>query len=517
MRDECLAEVRREQDGKFTFECPLDELHSDSGNAADMGFFCTNGQPDAGEGWRMWCQHSSCSSHTDKDRAHYLDAACQKYGVEDASALVPYCLNDAEDDERSVFPNVDFDAALVRATALFEEGNLCDPRVFWNPFQACCCRIEPSKPVAELEPLRNDGQWHHELRRHVEFSHQKRDGEIYSIAASSSLIGAVRGNSSLTVPICNGIIRVPIFSRDGSLRTAKGYETSSQTYLDPWGQFHGVADVVSSEDVDSAIANLALALRDFPFSDVFIGVDPAPVRVADQVDETGFPEPNYRRGISSRAHALALLITPIVREMIDGPTPIYLIDKPKPGTGAGFILNLLSFITAGRRAPVATLGKNAEEIGKQVTAKLRSGNPLLVFDNVKVHVDSDDLAAAVTGGYWQGRILGTSNDTDIPIKATWVFSCNSGSLSTELMRRTVPIRLDAATDDPARDRPPGWFKLASLGYTYTRWLSANRIELVWAIHVLTKWWMQCRKDGYVYRGPILASFDEYSEVLGGNT
>ena len=423
--------------------------------------------------------------------------------------------DEEEESPREVYPNLDFAAAADRAIQLFEEGNARAQRVFYNPFLTGYGRIEPAQEGTSIEPMSSDAKWVHEIRQHVDCMHRTRAVGKYSIAPAGALISAVRGNSSLRVPVCKTIVRVPLFARDGTLHTEKGYDLSSQTFLDPWGRFLAVPDVVSDDDIDRAVTILELALRDFPFSDVFIGVDPEPVRITGRVDEEGFPLPNYERGISSRVHAMALLITPIVRELIDGPTPLYLIDKPKPGTGAGYLLNLLSYVAMGRKVSVATLGKTNEEIGKQVTAKLRSGNPLLVFDNINQYVDSDDLAAAITGGYWQGRILGKSEDTEVPIRATWAFSCNTGSLNSDLMRRTVPIRMDAATDDPTRDRPPEYFKLHSLGYTYTGWLDAHKFDLVWAIHVLVKRWLRCRQEGYVYRGPVLASFDEYSKVVGG--
>lgn len=510
----CAEPIRRQSEEKVTFACPLDELHTDAGNPADTGFFCVNGDPDEGRHWKMWCQHTTCSMQTEQDRAAYLDAACIKYGIKDARELLPYCLR-SDGDERDVFERDSFAAAIDKSTSLFEEGNSADPRIFWNPFQARYCRIEPNRREAILEALTNDGQWQFELKRHVNFKRRIREGREASVPASTALIGALRGNSALRVPVCNSIICVPSFSPDGTLRTERGYDPASETYLVPWGQFLTVSEVVLDADVNHGLGILALALRDFPFSDVFSGPDPEPPRVDGELDSAGFPEPNYRRGTSSRAHALALLLTPIVRPMIAGPTPIYFIDKPKPGTGAGFLLNLLSAVVWGRRAGVSTLGKTAEEIGKQVTAKLRSGNPLLVFDNIDQHVDSDALAAAITGGSWHGRILGTSNDTDIKIRATWAFSSNHGSMSSDLMRRAVPIRMDAATDDPAVDRKPEYFKIHSLGQTYNEWLDANKLHLVWALHVLVKYWLQCCRGGYKYNGRVLPTFDEYSNVIGG--
>ena len=38
---------------------------------------------------------------------------------------------------------------------------------------------------------------------------------------------------------------------------------------------------------------------------------------------------------AERAHALGLGLLPFLRDLISGPTPLHLIEKPSPGTGAG--------------------------------------------------------------------------------------------------------------------------------------------------------------------------------------
>jgi hypothetical protein len=50
--------------------------------------------------------------------------------------------------------------------------------------------------------------------------------------------------------------------------------------------------------------------------------------VDDLLGEFPFTSP------AERAHAVALLLLGFLRAMIDGPTPLHLIEKPAPGTGA---------------------------------------------------------------------------------------------------------------------------------------------------------------------------------------
>lgn len=421
----------------------------------------------------------------------------------------------AEDDPREIFPNVDFDSALSKATQLLEEGNAANPYIFYSPFRKGYVRISARPEDASLDHLDSSAKWAHELRKHVKCMHRAKSGRTYSIAPPKTLIDGIHGNPELLVPTCQNVIRVPQFGADCKLRTDRGYDSATKSFLIPWGSFRPLPEEVNEDHVLEARQLLMLALRDFPFSDNFVGVDPLPVRNENEFDEESFPAPNILRGKSSRAHALAMLLTPIVRNMISGPTPIHFIDKPKPGTGAGFLLDLLFHIFEGRRASVFALGLSEEERAKQITTKLAAGKAIIAADNINHHVDDAALAAAISGGHWEGRRLGTNQDIEVAINATFVFTCNTGSLSQELMERVLPIRMDAALDNPASERPPEYFKVHSLGYSYGEWLEATKIDLVWSLHVIAAWWRQKCGEGYCYEGAIHPRFLEYSRVIGG--
>ncbi|WP_409560035.1 hypothetical protein [Hyphomicrobium sp. MC8b] len=420
-----------------------------------------------------------------------------------------------EENPDEVFPGHDFDTALAKATQLLEAGNAKNPRVFYSPFQQGYVRISPSREDPSLETLGAEARWSHEIGKHVRCMHSCKTRGKYSIPPPQSLIRGIYGNPELLVPTCQSIVRVPLFGHDGKLRTERGYDGATRTYLIPWGTFRPLPDLILQAHVTEAVDLLMLAIRDFPFSDSFVGLDSLPVRVDGETDDDGFPAPNLKRGPSSRAHALAMLLTPIARNLIQGPTPIHLVDKPKPGTGAGFLLDLLFHVIEGRRASVFALGLDEAERAKQITTKLAAGKAIIAADNINHHVDDAALAAAVSGGYWEGRKLGKSEDVEVPIKATYVFTCNTGSLSQELMERVLPIRMDAALDDPSGERPATYFKVHALGQLYGEWLEANKLELVWALHILIAAWLQEKAKGYVYNGRVHPRFPDYSRVIGG--
>ena len=169
------------------------------------------------------------------------------------------------------------------------------------------------------------------------------------------------------------------------------------------------------------------------------------------------------------AHCVALLLLGFVRAMIDGPTPLHLIEKPTPGTGATLRVDSITTILTGTGASVMTEGRDDEEWRKRVTAKLRQVPSILLIDNLRNKLDSSAVAAALTAPFWEGRRLGHpiwrgfpsvapgSRPATIPRSRTrWPgASCASGS---------TPIRPSLA---PRRFRHPD----------LNIWVRANRGKL----------------------------------------
>ena len=96
----------------------------------------------------------------------------------------------------------------------------------------------------------------------------------------------------------------------------------------------------------------------------------------------------------------------------------------------------------------------------------------------------------------------------VPVRCTWIATGNNPSLSGEMVRRSVRIRLDAKTDRPWL-RDPGQFRHADL----RAWVRQHRSELVWAALVLGRAWLA---RGRPASGtPQLGMFESWSQVLGG--
>ena len=150
---------------------------------------------------------------------------------------------------------------------------------------------------------------------------------------------------------------------------------------------------------------------------------------------------------SDRAHALCLLLLPFVRSLIDGRTPLHLIEKPKERSGAGLLADVLLFPATGGSTAVMTIGNNEDEMRRTLTARLASSPMAILLDNT-TELSSAALAAAITAPIWTDRLIGTSRDIHLEVVCAWVATGINPRLSSEMAGRTVPVRLDAQMDHP---------------------------------------------------------------------
>lgn len=312
----------------------------------------------------------------------------------------------------------------------------------------------------------------------------------------------------MALPRLRRVVDVPVFGKTGSLRTEKGYDPASEIYVLPAREYEAVPDVITDEHLDAALWWLGEPIRDIPFSDAYGAEEELPIRLEGDLDEDGHPLPNLDRGRSSRVNLLALMIQHFAREMIDGPCPLYFIDKPAPGTGASLLMNIVSIVQCGQPAPMLPWKTDEGENTKTLTSIMRQNPAMIFWDNVNVKVDSGVLAGAITSGLWQDRILGESTLVSLPITQELVIAGNNVSFSSELFRRICPIRLDARVARPALDRPTDFYKYPDV----LEFVTNNRPQIVWSIHVLIRNWQQ---QGRPHGDYVLQSFTNWSRVMGG--
>lgn len=199
-----------------------------------------------------------------------------------------------------------------------------------------------------------------------------------------------------------------------------------------------------------------------------------------------------------------MIFQAFVRTLIQGPTPIYLIDAPARGTGKGLLSEVSSLITLGYSAPVMSQPRDGDELEKRITTVLLEGRPFVFLDNV-TQLKSPHLAAALTAEIWQGRVLGKSEMVSVPNRAVWLATGNNVEISDEFARRIIPIRLDAGVERPEDRRG---FRHKNL----PEYVRSNRSELVSACLSLVQGWIDA---GTPKGAAMLGRFESWAGIIGG--
>lgn len=256
-------------------------------------------------------------------------------------------------------------------------------------------------------------------------------------------------------PPVEAVVTAPVLAPGGRLVVAPGYDAPGRLWYGPPTGF--TLPPVPAKPTDVQVADALQLIR------------------GTWLGEVQFEAKR------DHAHAMSLLFGPFVRPMIQGPTPLHLVEASKPGTGKSLVPELLGTVFLGHPPGGTPLPAREEEIAKQIGTDLREGPAIIFFDNVKGKVRSASLEAALTLGFYRTRILGVSENVHARIRNTWVMSANNAVLGEEINRRTVRIRIDA---DKTRARKKA-------GYTIRRireWTVEHRPELLLAVLTLLNSW-----------------------------
>jgi hypothetical protein len=280
------------------------------------------------------------------------------------------------------------------------------------------------------------------------------------------------------LPHLRRVTRVPIFAPDGTLLNTPGFHDGILYVPERDLVVRPVSAKPNSDELAEALKWIEEMLCEFPF-------------VSD----------------ADRAHAIALLLLPFLREMIKGPTPIHGVEAPQPRSGKGLLFENLLAVGIGRSyAHYGPPNQVDAELKKEITAALRDGNLAIVFDNVKSIVQSPELASATTKPFWTGRILGISADLRVdPLMVIWVIAGNNLSFTSEIQGRTIRIKIDAKTDKP-EDR--------TFSKNLDIWVrDEHRGDLIWSVLTVIQYWISqgMPKPSVT----LLGKFEEWTRVVGG--
>jgi len=278
------------------------------------------------------------------------------------------------------------------------------------------------------------------------------------------------------------VTEVPILRSDGSVLIDPGYDQASRLYYEPAAglTMPAVPNKPNEEELHAAASFIQEPLTDFPFDSE-----------------------------ASKTNALALLLTPVCRPMIDGLAPLCLLDKPQPGTGASLLADVIAVIGTGRQAAMMAPPKSDEECEKRIGSFLLSGQTILIIDNVEGYLYFASLAMLLTDPTFQTRILGQTKIVRLPNRGTYIVTGNNIKLGGDMARRCYLSRMDAHEARPWM-RDTGSFKYTHL----IQWVKKNRGQLLGAILTMARAWVEAGRP--TPRGlPTIGGFEEWSNTIGG--
>lgn len=315
------------------------------------------------------------------------------------------------------------------------------------------------------------------------FTMRRSDGGFIQVGTfpPKQLAENILAQEEWDLPPLAGIARSPILHADGTICTTAGYDPVSKLKYcpDPSLNLKPIPDYPCGEEVRACVDILLKVIQDFPF-----------------VDE------------ASRANALAILFSILMRPVIRGHVPLAIVDAPSQGTGKSLLIMAMATIAVGKVSSEAIPTKiNEDEWRKKITSILLSSSPFVLLDNIpdNTTVDSPMLAATLTSSEISDRLLGGNRVITVPSRTVWAASGNNLRVTGDLPRRSYSIRVDANVEVP-------WERTGFQIGDLISYVTDNRGDLLSAaLTIIRAWYTNGKPKASV---PTLGSFQEWADTIG---
>lgn len=277
-------------------------------------------------------------------------------------------------------------------------------------------------------------------------------------------------------PLVKRLIRAPVFGPDKQLAMTTGYHQNIFAWLELGDLQLDIAQVPQPWQVEHSRNVIHDLLIDFPFQDA-----------------------------ASYANAVAMLLLPFVRLMIQGPTPLHMVSAPVYGSGKTLLVDLVSQVATGVPLEAIGEGSNEEEWKKEILSTMIKSPSVICIDNVAKKLESAQLARTLASVSTTGRILGVSKMITVANDAVWAATGNNPTISGELVRRIIWIRLKPDDQHPSSRNE----------FTHSPllpWAMENRQELLTACLTIIQSWIAA---GALPGGAVLGSFESWAGTMSG--
>ncbi len=278
------------------------------------------------------------------------------------------------------------------------------------------------------------------------------------------------------LPHLAGLRDAPFLRPDGSVCQKLGYDPQTRFLLRSKTKYPHIPERPTKDDAKLALEGLLYLVCDFPFA-----------------------SPEHKSAWA------ALVFTLFARAAIPGPCPLFAIDANTRGSGKSRLVDLASILLTGAEAPRSIQTDDEGEMRKRTLATLLDGAPLTLIDNVRGLLGGATLEAVLTSTTFSDRYLTRSENIKLPALTVWTCTGNNLSLTDDLSRRTLPVRLESPLENPESRTD---FKIPDL-LSYAK---TNRAAL--AAKVLTVWraWYVAGEPGKG-ESPLWGSFEAWSSLV----
>lgn len=222
------------------------------------------------------------------------------------------------------------------------------------------------------------------------------------------------------VRVLESITNAPIFLADGSILRERGYSEQARVFLEPTVE----VDVPMEPDQGDATDSVDLfreILCDFDF--------------ASPADFSSW---------------MAGLLTPLVKSATsNAPSPLICVSASNAGAGKTLLTKAIAQIVTGGEPEIRPYNpKDPSEWGKRLTAYVKAGSPISVFDNINGAIGDEGLDRLITSATWSDRQLGASEAPPLANVTTWLATGNNIEPVGDTVRRVLMVRIEVTTERP---------------------------------------------------------------------
>lgn len=314
--------------------------------------------------------------------------------------------------------------ALSRCPSIYQRGGLGLVRIVIAPRPAQDDHHAPDEGTPTIEPVPGPSLLE-ALSSVAQFrSYDRRvksgDGTRWVKPPGDvvSAVGSRRPYPTHAIRPLMGIIEAPALRPDWSIATAPGYDAATGLFLRWQGEPIDVPERPTHDDAKAAYEKLRELTCDFVFR-------------GDESERAMF-----------RAAAVGMILSPLARAAIDGPVPMFVLEADKESAGKSLLADTTGIIVTSRSLGVRQWSSDDDEAMKRLASIAINAPPLVLFDNIKVHVEGGALEAVLTAhNTLSARLLGTNIDRDLPWRAVLIATANGLTMSPDMNRRVIHLSM----------------------------------------------------------------------------